>query len=229
MIDPFIIVLGDIKYQLKSEISVRTGDNGSTIEISLKLPDNYPITAFAQHKEIEKAYLQISFGDPKDQTSSAYIDYISVTSNYADHNATGEEKKALKGIGKQMIKTAIMTGLADKKLTLEQKIKVCASGGRYTEEEVGVYMKDPKDTMVAFEKQFPDAFRKLYDNVQTRVEIGCISAEEATKEIIKTCCQIINNNKLVEYYKKYGFQQVGENGVAVMMETTIQKIVESFE
>lgn len=225
MSNPFTIVLNNIEYPLQSNVEIKSNSDGSTIEISLRLPQNYPSSAFSQHSEEEKAYLQLSCGKQDDVTSYVFLDYIGVNSNYSEYLATDEERKAFKGLGRKMIQTAISLGIERQLLTSTQKIKTFVSGGKYAEDE----MPDVNQTLTLFEKQYPTTFKKHLLNIQTNVKLGGVTEKELEEELVKVYCQIINNNQLVKYYEHYSFKQIGDTDIAVCMETTIGKMVQSFD
>jgi len=147
---------------------------------------------------------------------------INVFSNYPffRKDATKKEQQCCKGLGKELVclglNFLVEKEFIKKKDLSKAKFKLKAGGGECLNNKPLPKMSDTK--IDDFLKKYPDNYAKVIGTFKT-------SAKQ-TKEKRREVCAILENYKLVKYYKTWGLKIVNENdGRAILMEGNLKKVM----
>lgn len=165
-----------------------------TVSVKVPFPDDYPDTEFRQTSEYI-AELLLSY---KTKQSTMTLHTFYVHSVHSDC-ATAREKRAAKGLGKQMLCNVLSMLLARKSITQDTILSLEASGGRFDDDMVSCMMKMfTQAELEEFLADFPTTISMIVEDMG--IEWKAIPWRE--KAELK--CMYDENQKLVRYYKTYG-------------------------
>ena len=171
-------------------------DDRVLMSIQVPFPENYPQTAFRQTSETI-AELLLSYST-KQNNATLHAFYVHPVGS---SDATSAEKRAVKGLGKRMLCSALRRLLTRGSITPSAQLSLEASGGRFDDDMVDRMMQLHTEADInAFLSNFPISMTNLIDDL--RLDWMDIPLRE--KAALR--CMYDENQKLVQYYKTYGLQ-----------------------
>lgn len=131
-------------------------------------------------------------------------------------NLKGSER--YKGLGKQMLCKTITTLVDQKQLKPTTMLQLDAAGGWAPK---GFTSTDTEESLDARLAPYPNLLKELAYNA--KIDGRAVTRED--KAIYVESMRL--NNKLVEYYKTYGFKVVRDDGTSALMEGPIEGILKA--
>ena len=188
----------------------------------IPIPENYPKTPITErHKKFGHIDISISEKD-------LFIEYFGLTINEGGNRllATEEEKTAFKGIGKQMLCLSLQLILFKfDTLSNDTIISLESNGGRCTTQYIpdNYKTKDVYNLMKEAMSVNPYAAHIILKKLKSdKFKIASVGNNKKLLFLYKTypslfnedvvriqACSIIENNRLIEYYKNLGFRLEG--------------------
>jgi hypothetical protein len=173
-----------------------SSDDAGFVSIKVPFPDDYPPTTFRQTSDAI-AELLLSY-KTKDDTAILHTFYVHPAGSL---DATSAEKRAVKGLGKRMLCHAVRFLLTRGSITLDARLSLEASGGRFDDDMVNRMMHDHTEVELdAFLMDFPTSIANLVEDLR----LDWIDIPLVEKAALR--CMYDENQKLVRYYKTYGLQ-----------------------
>ncbi len=241
--------INNVKVDLKLEIEITNTSVGTSFNLKIPLPDNYPNTELSNspaviNKGLFYSYFIIRNNSKENRVwldnfkkvksilkikASKYITlggyFITSKLEYNDIKETSEETSMLRGIGKRSI-CIVMNYLNSDFLSANDTIIMLeASGGSTNRPEdinrINEYSKLSFNKVLSlYREKYPEAYARLQTSDLKNME------EDGPAGIATLLVSTDNNKKLVEYYTKtFGFTQIGYDSDDTLMGTSLSNFI----
>jgi hypothetical protein len=231
------IEYNNIKYRLHFKFTLSEDD----IHITIPFPDGYPNTKYKRNRIDDFNYYK-GVSDETEPSGFGKLEmnvegtndlfllgfYINTTFKNLRNLATIEEKKATKGLGKEMLCFAckIMVDEGYINLNLPCKISLEAGGGECTGEEIDRDEKESLIKKIELDMLLSDIQRDYKNSYEWFMStLNEKERNEVYRDIIEFYCNAKENLKLIKYYEQYGLRVTDDSDpLGVVMEGNLEDV-----